>query len=621
MSIFRLTQHQVGKDIFLLPNANGCNIALDRFPNTGESNYDDVDDPMHNPDDDTSYVHNDALGLKHDLYALENHDIITGTINYVQVLTRAKSHLYAPAKTANFKVLLDDSACTDTQKSSNFNLVTTYSKYSYVWNTNPYTGVAFTWADINNYQCGVECNSPDIGGIGTILNSTFRPNAAGALTQLNPVGEVNNWECVDDAVSDNHTTYIWEGSTGNGDIDTYNIPNYTTEAGNINSVTIYVNACCFAFCAEAKTKAVLRLGGVNYKSDFKVIGNAGNYTLVSNEWLVSPVDGVTPFTWADINNMEIGLESFTSGNQFRCTQVYMVVNYTEEQGPDIRATQCYMKVNYDDTVHCDLNVPEEISQDYAQNIAMLNHWSGNRSVYGLSRNKDTTVLTGWAVDGKEETETFYFDTYDTGIEWSTNPGNMVDGDIGTNATTSNTGDDQRLLSNTASDTDYGDCSKMITKVEIRAYAWTSDGASSIDLWAIYLGGGGDQYNISSTNPEWSQWFDITTSDEAHFGGMPHSPEVWSWHDVKGLKVQATAVLTGGGSAYCSKIEVRVTYHDDACCHMRCIEELGKQGDPVSSTGLGYSDYDDEYQILSWGWKCISKKPAYYEWLLELERTT
>ena len=43
---------------------------------------------------------------------------------------------------------------------------------------------------------------------------------------------------------------------------------------------------------------------------------------------------------------------------------------------------------------CTLTAPEEVSDDHSQNIKMFNLWSGERIVFGLSRNKWGLVLTG-----------------------------------------------------------------------------------------------------------------------------------------------------------------------------------------------------------------------------------
>ena len=460
MNSFRLTQNQIGKNLYLFPIGDGCNTGLTPFPNTGESNYEDVDDTRLNPDEDTSYVQNNTAAVLYDLYDGSNHTTETGVINYMQVFARAKSNLIAPHPDATFKIIIDDSNCTDTQKSDSFNLVTGYSNYNKIWNTNPYTSVAFTWDDIDAYQFGIECDSPTITGASCSL--TLRPNAVGSRNQCTPNGAVTNWECVDEATPDEDTTYN-SANTAAGKYDSFNTPDHTTETGTIVKVTVFIRSRRIGGSngLSGHTIYITTDAGVSYQNGpGQVVPTS--YSNHSYTWATNPRTAAA-WTWADIDALEIGYQIYSFDSEIRCTQCYAIVEYTEDVNPDIRTTQCYAKVNYDETVHCDLNMPEEVSQNYAQNIKTLNHWSGNRSVYGLARNKDTTVMLGYEIE----------------------------------------------------------------------------------------------------------------------------------------------------DSVCT----------DACARLKCVEELGKQGDPVSLTGLGYSDYDDEYQILSWGWKCISKKPVYYEWILELERTT
>lgn len=54
--MFTISQVQRKKK-YLIPNANGSNIDLSKFPNTGESNYEDIDDSILTPDEDSTYVY------------------------------------------------------------------------------------------------------------------------------------------------------------------------------------------------------------------------------------------------------------------------------------------------------------------------------------------------------------------------------------------------------------------------------------------------------------------------------------------------------------------------------------------------------------------------------------
>jgi len=73
----------------IFPTGAGNSTDLQLFPNTGEANWEDVDEVP--PDDDTTYVFDDLID-DHDSYAASNLTA-TGTIAAVQWLARAKSDL------------------------------------------------------------------------------------------------------------------------------------------------------------------------------------------------------------------------------------------------------------------------------------------------------------------------------------------------------------------------------------------------------------------------------------------------------------------------------------------------------------------------------------------------
>lgn len=62
MATFTLAQSK-NTSINLLANANGSNIGLNKYPNTGESNYQDIDDPVLNPDNDSTYVYSTTTSV------------------------------------------------------------------------------------------------------------------------------------------------------------------------------------------------------------------------------------------------------------------------------------------------------------------------------------------------------------------------------------------------------------------------------------------------------------------------------------------------------------------------------------------------------------------------------
>jgi hypothetical protein len=148
---------------------------------------------------------------------------------------------------------------------------------------------------------------------------------------------------------------------------------------------------------------------------------------------------------------------------------------------------------------------------------------------------------------------YYFNSYDNGETWSSNPSYMVDGSTSNYASTGVIGDVELCDANNCSGSNLG----VISKVELRSYGYYSGTRRSIILRPVFDGiDDGDDYECETCNePGWSQWIDIT-NDEARGTGEAQ----WSWNEVKNLNCDVDA---GSGfssfTLYCSKVEMRVTY--------------------------------------------------------------
>jgi hypothetical protein len=144
--------------------------------------------------------------------------------------------------------------------------------------------------------------------------------------------------------------------------------------------------------------------------------------------------------------------------------------------------------------------------------------------------------------------TFYFNDYDEG--WETNPGNMIDGNENTYASTTDSTDIEWLNGNTCTGTELG----TISLVEIRVKGNWSGAERDIILQPIFGGTLPGDYHIfdASSYASWSRWFDITDDNNSY--------DWWTWRYVDNLECK---VIVGGGSSgftlYCSKVEIRVTY--------------------------------------------------------------
>jgi len=142
-----------------------------------------------------------------------------------------------------------------------------------------------------------------------------------------------------------------------------------------------------------------------------------------------------------------------------------------------------------------------------------------------------------------DTVTYYFDGYNVGEAWVTSPGNLVDGDTGTRAT-SGFNEIQLNDSNTGPGTDLG----TITTVEVRAFWDDAFGILGGKLRPVFSGGDGDDHTLSPQTTSWSDYIDITSDTNA--------PGTWSWTNVQDLDIDFEAVGTG---VWGYKIEIRVTY--------------------------------------------------------------
>ena len=85
---------------------------------------------------------------KYDLYALSNHTTETGEISYIKLYARCVS---GSSGVAAIKIKTGGTEYTG----SSMNLSPVYTNYSYTWSTNPQTGAAWTWADIDDLQAGI----------------------------------------------------------------------------------------------------------------------------------------------------------------------------------------------------------------------------------------------------------------------------------------------------------------------------------------------------------------------------------------------------------------------------------------------------------------------------------
>jgi hypothetical protein len=158
-----------------------------------------------------------------------------------------------------------------------------------------------------------------------MATETLRPNGSGDSTQLTPVGDSPNYKCVDDITSDGDSTYVQSPTSDTEPhLDLYNIEDTAIPAGStINSVTVY--ALCRSVFATRRAGfriALKKSGGtVQYGASQSP---STTYVLYNQAF--------TGVGLSDLNALQIGIEITSGGDDLiysgRCTQVYVVIDYT-----------------------------------------------------------------------------------------------------------------------------------------------------------------------------------------------------------------------------------------------------------------------------------------------------
>ena len=142
----------------LRPNAAGDEENLSTVVGDGSgTHYAAVDEAT--ADEDTSYVECSGFnqGWQRDLYNIANHSAGSETINSVTVYARCKG--INTISQTSLKIAIKTGG---TVYEGNEETVTlSYANYSKQWTTNPNTGSAWTWTEIDALQAGINMREPD----------------------------------------------------------------------------------------------------------------------------------------------------------------------------------------------------------------------------------------------------------------------------------------------------------------------------------------------------------------------------------------------------------------------------------------------------------------------------
>lgn len=150
----------------------------------------------------------------------------------------------------------------------------------------------------------------------------LRPNSDSSCTWDGAYYDASHYANVDDSVADGTSTFNLVSYSAGDRTDIFNFTNHTSEVGTINSVTLYAVA----------------LGA--YGDDFYLIvnGSQGSKINVTSDWATYSYNPGGSWTWSGIDSITGGVRGVVDNNavaDIRCTQIYIVVDYTPVVAPTV----------------------------------------------------------------------------------------------------------------------------------------------------------------------------------------------------------------------------------------------------------------------------------------------
>jgi len=333
---------------FLRPNAfisgqtvNYYDWISGQYPDEGEKS-DKIDEVT--ADEDETYLYTTSTSYQYDLYTLPS--CVNSEIGVIEKVT-VYARLREDNGDAYAKIAINPGFAASTWITEEINLNDFWWTWYCSMTTNPYTGVAWTWEEIDSLAVGVGLKATsESSAMATQiyvkvdyttghLVENLRPNGAGSQTDipLQYPDEGEHWDKVDEEVPDHEDTYVRNGTT-EYKRDLYSFVS-SAGTGTIDKVSVYLYDCWSPYPTNPTyIKASIRTYDTTYDGTAKQL-NPGCRMSWFEDWDTNPSTG-NAWTWEEIDDLEAGLnikantrpdlpEILTYTN---CSQVYIGVYYT-----------------------------------------------------------------------------------------------------------------------------------------------------------------------------------------------------------------------------------------------------------------------------------------------------
>ena len=168
------------------------------------------------------------------------------------------------------------------------------------------------------------------------------PNAAGDVTTIDTQtpGTGEHWDKVDDPVGspDNSATYIDARNIADYEYDLYNLTN-TAASGTISYIIVHYQVLATYASGSGWFKPLIKTGGTEFYGTELEITIPVAWRSGSHQWTINPDTGVA-WTVSDLNALQVGAacKRPIAGEQTRCTQIYVEVDYVATDPPAATAS-------------------------------------------------------------------------------------------------------------------------------------------------------------------------------------------------------------------------------------------------------------------------------------------
>jgi hypothetical protein len=279
-----------------------------------------------------------------------------------------------------------------------------------------------THSNFNLQKAGPDSQFDTLTEANTVQSGTeiLRPVGTGASSSLSHNTGTSNWGCVDEASSDDDTTYVYTTSTSNS-LDSYSMGNHIVGTGTISSVIVHVQARRSSTISNGYAKTIVRTHNTNYQSsDFSLTTSYSSY---STTYVTNPNTGAA-WTWAEIDALECGVSLRTASSSYRarCTQVWVEVNYVPAANYELDLEEQFTGVDFNqankwlciyagslgaESLRVDvrsgsnwINVISGLQPNQWNNVSLASYMAGptfSIKLYGDLESGDTTQ-NNWQID-------------------------------------------------------------------------------------------------------------------------------------------------------------------------------------------------------------------------------